>query len=282
MNDIDRLQGIYGAAGRELRQSLRAINPANYSDIRAAAASTKAKEIARVLNVAAERWASEAIPRAYAKSVRVSKTALEILGRKPRRKTYDDRRRRLIDDLSVILIRANGSIPKIVERYLAAAALASKVVKTTQVREFQYAEASEDIERIAADAMKKELSRGTLSSQVRDYLYDLIEDDQFIEIGGRMYRMKKYADLIARTTLREAQTAATIDLCHDYENDLVQWSDHATECELCKPFEGRIYSISGRSSEYPPLEEEPPIHPNCEHSLLPTSEEAIAVREERA
>ena len=119
MNDIDRLQGIYGAAGRELRRSLWAINPANYSDVRAATASAKAKEIARVLNVAAERWASEAIPRAYAKSARVSKTALEILGRKPRRKTYDDRRRRLIDDLSVILIRANGSIPKIVERYLA-------------------------------------------------------------------------------------------------------------------------------------------------------------------
>jgi hypothetical protein len=278
MNDIQRLQGIYGATGRELRRVLLAIDPANYSDVQAAGARAKAGEMVRTLNVATDRWTTEAIGKAYVKSARTAKTSLQILGRKPRRKTWDDKRRRITDDLMVILLRANNSIHITVDRYLAVLAIASKAVKTAQVQEYKFSDTEGDINKMANDAVKKELGRGTLSGQVRDYLYSLVQDDQFIEIGGRMYHMKKYADLVARTALREAQTAATLDLCHEYENDLVEVSDHGTICDICKPYEGQVYSISGMNPDYPMLDDDPPWHPNCEHSLLPTSEEAIAAR----
>jgi hypothetical protein len=94
-----------------------------------------------------------------------------------------------------------------------------------------------------------------------------------------MYNLGAYARMVARTTLREAQTQATLDLCATYENDLVEISDHNTDCELCEQYEGNIYSLSGNDSEYPKLEEETPFHPNCQHSILPTSSEAQRARE---
>lgn len=38
-------------------------------------------------------------------------------------------------------------------------------------------------------------------------------------------------------------------------------------CGNCIPFEGKIYSVSGSSQLFPPLEDQPPYHPNCLHSL---------------
>jgi hypothetical protein len=286
MNDIQRLQGIYGATGRELRRVLLVIDPANYSDARAADARAKTGEMVRGLNVAADRWTTESIGKAYAKSARIAKTSLQILGRKPRRRTWDDKRRRLADDLMIMLLRANNSIRGTVDKYLASVALAARTARTAQVREYLYADSAADIGRIADNAVRNELSRGSLSSQLRDYLWGLVHDDAFIEIACvdgaiRTYQMKKYADLVARTTLADAATAATLDLCAEYENDLVQWDNPLNPCEECAPHVGQVYSISGNDPDYPPLEDEPPVHPNCECGLLPTSPEAIAVKGER-
>ena len=76
------------------------------------------------------------------------------------------------------------------------------------------------------------------------------------------------------------QTGATLDLCRQYENDLVEVSDHSCDCEECEEYEGNIYSISGTHAKYPALGDSPPFHPNCKHSLHPTSEEAVWARSE--
>jgi len=90
--------------------------------------------------------------------------------------------------------------------------------------------------------------------------------------------MSKYAKMVARTEIRKAQTDATLDLCRQYENDLVEVSDHGCDCDECEQYEGNIYSVSGTHPKYPPLGETPPYHPSCKHSLLPTSEEAVSIR----
>jgi hypothetical protein len=52
--------------------------------------------------------------------------------------------------------------------------------------------------------------------------------------------------------------------------DLVKMSSHATTCPVCAVYQGRVYSISGRSKEYPALSVVfrngyNNIHPNCRH-----------------
>jgi hypothetical protein len=278
MNDLERLGRIYGAAGRELRAMLLTLDLSTYTDAKGAVVMMKTRELVKVMNFAVNDWAEDVVPREYAKAERKARTALEILGKRPRKMKVIDRKRKLIDDTVLIMIKANNSIPGTVGRYLAITSTAARQAQYVRLQEFSFGEAERDIGRLAAEAELKEKSRGWLSSQIRDFLRGLIEDDEFIEIGGRMYRMKKYAELVARTTMRESQTAAVLDLCNQYDNDLVQISDHGTDCDVCEEFEGNIYSISGKSPNYPPLEDEPPYHPNCKHSMQATSEEAVEVR----
>jgi hypothetical protein len=175
----------------------------------------------------------------------------------------------------ILLIKANNSIPTIVDRYLASAMMAERAVQGAQLQEFSFGDVKDDVEAMAKKAVQAEASRGELSRTVRDYLRDQIGQGEFLEIKGRSYKMNKYAELVGRTTMRDAQTAATLDLCHQYENDLVQVSSHGTVCEICAQYEGKVYSISGKTPGYPMLERRTPFHPNCEHSMLPTSLEAI-------
>jgi hypothetical protein len=154
--------------------------------------------------------------------------------------------------------------------------MAERAVQGAQLQEFSFDDVKDDVEAMAKKAVQTEASRGELSRTVRDYLRDQIGQGEFLEIKGRTYKMNKYAELVGRTTMRDAQTAATLDLCHQYENDLVQVSSHGTVCEICAQYEGKVYSISGKTPGYPMLDARTPFHPNCEHSLLPTSLEAIA------
>jgi hypothetical protein len=282
MDDIKRLEAIYRVTGRELRHLL--LSSSVRSSVGSGAVQVRVRNMVSDLNRAVDQWASPAIDLAYARGSAKARTALEILGRRPQRGMTIDRPRMLHDDLMLTLIKANNSIPSIVERFLAAEQVAGRAelefdMSRAQVQEFSYTEAEDHIQRIARNAVKQDASRQKLTKRIKDYLQDLIGDDDFIEIGGRMYRMTAYAEMVGRTVLREAQSKATLDLCEQYDNDLVQVSDHGTICEECKEYEGNIYSISGTNPDYPALEAEPPYHPNCEHSLLPTSE--IAIRSEK-
>lgn len=280
MNDIDRLVRIYSVAGRELRRMVLAVDPMSYSLVAAEAARTRSRELARMMNMAVEGWAESAIRRSYKKGERTARTALEILGKRPVRPAIEDKAKRIIDDTLVLLVRANNSIPATVDKYLTIVALAARTTKTAALQEFSFSDAEAELGAKAVEAVAKEKSRGWLMAQVREWLQALIEDDEFIEINGRMYRMRKYAELVARTTMREAQTAATESLCHQYDNDLVVISSHGCDCDICEPYEGNVYSLSGRSMKYPLLEKKPPFHPNCKHSMHPTTARAEELNKE--
>ena len=93
--------------------------------------------------------------------------------------------------------------------------------------------------------------------------------------------MGNYADMVTRTTSRQASNIAA--LFKNPDHDLYQINEHGTTCPLCAPFEGRVYSRSGTSEIYPPLSDafgkiDPTgsndlsntylnIHPNCLHVL---------------
>ena len=178
------------------------------------------------------------------------------------------------------LLKATGSIMRTIEQFISAALMGTGATKSIigVVQEFDYEDMEGEIADLAAQAVKTEVSSGALKKQIMDRLRELVGDENFIQIGERMYNLGAYARMVARTTLREAQTQATLDQCATYENDLVEISDHNTDCELCQQYEGNIYSLSGNDPEYPKLEEETPFHPNCQHSMLPTSAEAQEAR----
>lgn len=105
----------------------------------------------------------------------------------------------------------------------------------------------------------------------------------FVDRAGRNWSLHTYGSMVCRTTSRQAEVLAV--LTADPEQDLYQISSHGTTCSLCAPYEGRVYSKSGRDPAFPPLtlafgkiDANGPedlsntylnIHPNCLHVLIP-------------
>jgi len=273
------LESIYGETARRLRESLLAVDPMTFDGARAERIRITTRRQVALLNLATKRWADLEIPKAYRTGARRARVALEILGKKRKKPDMEAPELRLKDRMLERTFAANNSIKETVDKFLGAAMLAARTVKGTQIQEqISMDDAREVFERWGLEAVAKQQARGVLSKKIYEYLRTLIEESNFIEINGRYYQMRKYSKMVARTELREAQSEATKEVCRQFEHDLVEISEHGTECEICKPYEGEVYSLSGQHPDYPMLDEEPPFHPNCLHVMRPVSEIALEYR----
>jgi len=237
----------------------------------------------RKLNRSAIKWAKSSIPQAYKESYVISKTRLDILGKK-RDGKFDPKRHQYavmdyVDMTSNDLIRANMSIKSNVAIYLYLARRAS--MGLVQIQAFSIDDEMA-INELIEEAIEAGERPGYAIKLIREYFQAKIGDGQFILINGRNYNLKYYARLVARTRMIDAQAQATRNTCEQYDNDLVQISEHNTDCLICLPYEGNIYSLSGKHPTYPMLVDQPTWHPQCEHNMYPTSEEAISFREQYA
>lgn len=109
-------------------------------------------------------------------------------------------------------------------------------------------------------------------------IWEAVEKKQFVQAGKYKYRPHYYAEMVARTKFHQAHSQATLMQSANYGTDLVEISTHNTTTRICMPFEGKIFSIRGGSSKFPPLTDSPPYHPNCLHLSYPTFESAMKVQ----
>ena len=91
----------------------------------------------------------------------------------------------------------------------------------------------------------------------------------FKDRSGRMWNMRTYTEMVARTTTMEAHLQGTANRLVEQGHDLVKISTHRGACPLCEPWQGEILSITGKTEGYPTLEEAKAaglFHPNCRHA----------------
>lgn len=89
----------------------------------------------------------------------------------------------------------------------------------------------------------------------------------FVDRAGRQWSLDTYAEMATRTAAGRAQVQGALDRFTQAGRDLVIISDAPGECSLCRPHEGRIFSISGASADYPSLSTATGLwHQNCRHS----------------
>jgi len=91
----------------------------------------------------------------------------------------------------------------------------------------------------------------------------------FKDRSGRMWNMRTYCEMHARTVCMEAHLQGTANRLVEQGHDLVKVSTHRGACELCQPWQGKILSITGKTKGYPTLEEAKAaglFHPNCRHA----------------
>ena len=92
----------------------------------------------------------------------------------------------------------------------------------------------------------------------------------FVDEAGRSWNLQSYCETAIRSASGRAAIRGQIDRTKENGRDLMVVSDHAEECELCRPWEGRVVSIDGDDPNYPPLsqaEADGLFHPNCRHNL---------------
>lgn len=279
----ERLVAAYASAKKRILGELTKAALPFYNEAGVEKARKNVREIVAGLRSAALREAGTAVRASFRDQAQVTATQAEILGLRLKPRTPAgtglaeslSRLRRYLDE-------ANGTILKSADNFFAA--LRASASATARIQEFDEGDRALYVEEVAAAALvavASNWSRRRLQSMLLEKLFKLVESGDFIVINGRNYDISKYAKMVARTEMRRAQTAASKETCGRYGCDLVEWSRHANACKLCVPHEGKVFSLSGKDPAYPPLGEfAPPLHPNCGHSILATSREAIAAREE--
>jgi hypothetical protein len=138
--------------------------------------------------------------------------------------------------------------------------------------------------RLVAESQATGSSRGTVKEFVE--IMQTQGVTAFVDKAGRSWRLSSYASMATRSTDRQAQVLAVVT--KDTEQDLFQITSHSTSCGVCAPYEGRVYSRSGKDKRFPPLASafgkiDPSgpntlentwlnIHPNCLHSIVAWTE----------
>jgi hypothetical protein len=92
----------------------------------------------------------------------------------------------------------------------------------------------------------------------------------FTAADGSRYRVESYAELATRTAVAHAHLGGTIDRLQGQGRDLVVVSDSPEECPLCRPWEGKVLSLSGADPGRSSLAEAHAaglFHPNCTHTV---------------
>ena len=133
--------------------------------------------------------------------------------------------------------------------------------------------ASGFIEGGSVNAAKKKLQNELLKNALGEKYVTVIDRNGKITY----WNIKKYAEMVARTKLQETSTQAVVNTTMAVGGDLVQVSSHNTQTAFDAQFEGKIYSLSGNSKQFPVATILPPFHPNCIHSITTVFAETLAI-----
>ena len=159
----------------------------------------------------------------------------------------------------------------------------------TNLEEFLVGRIDKDIYRTKGLEMAARIeATGSRVNAPKDFVEELRREgiSCFIDKAGRHWSLHNYCTMVARTTTRQAEVLSVLTANPD--QDLYMIKPHGTTCKLCAPYEGRVYSKSGKSKDFPPLadafgkiDKNGPneltntylnIHPNCLHVLIPWTE----------
>jgi len=262
---VAELGRYYEIMGNKIKDELMTLDAADFSEISAASVQQNVRNMTRQMNRQAVKWSRMVMPETYKQTARIAQVSLDILGA-VKDNNYDEKiHYRTIEQQQEItendLIKANLSINQNVGTYIHLLRMSKNSLM--QIQAFDLRD-EEIVSELLDDAIKAGQSRGKLAQLIRVHFKRELWERKFMNINGRNYNLIKYAKMVAQTRMRIIQTKSTLNMCNQYANDLVEVSDHSTDCEICQDYEGNIYSIGGKTPDYPYLAgNEPPYHPRC-------------------
>lgn len=293
----DLLAGLFTDAQTKLKEIVlhppgKSANAQAFNQARASAQLAQIQSILAGLRKDASLWIGENLPIAMADGIRrAEKQAVEAGVRQGDKLTrgQGDKGKDLSVSLSPglpVSVSLHGSFELIDHRTVsvfardiysdlskatdAMAQRASKLLRETR----QIGLAESDINRILAGGVIEGKPIQAIA-QLRDELKKIHGNEVPIPTkNGGVINLDagKYAELVVRTKTRQANTIARHERLEGLGLDLVSVVGRISKY-FCTGYLGQVFSISGRSSDYPALSSlpggGPPFHPNCSKSTRP-------------
>lgn len=223
-------------------------------------------EIERLTDQGAEA-ADDAVRKAYNRGVASAGTELEALG-ESRAVAFG-----AVDDL--------GRVGRLI----------AEATDTLQATHLRILRSTMDVYRQTVAEASAQVMTGTVTR--REAAQRVLDDfarrgvTGFVDSRGRAWDLGSYAEMAVRSATGGAAVQGHLDRVQQSGRDLVQVSDAPQECELCRPWEGKVLSISGNTSGTVELESAVDdsmvtvdvagsvtaarmarlFHPNCRHSM---------------
>jgi hypothetical protein len=126
----------------------------------------------------------------------------------------------------------------------------------------------QQIRQIGSQQLRTNFIAGTSRRNIAKELSDELLERGLSAItksNGAKLRAEDYAQLVARTKLREAHSNGALNRYAENGQDLVEIPEHHPTCHICAPKQAKVYSISGKDDRFPALRligGGPPFHPN--------------------
>lgn len=163
----------------------------------------------------------------------------------------------------------------------AVAAIISETISRTKPMVFQIRRAVNDIFQQVVTQAAAQTALGTVTR--REASGVILERlgkagiNGFRDATGRNWNMASYAEMAARTSTAQAMLQGHTDRLQELGVDTVIVSDAPEECKICRPFEGKVLSLSGETTgrlrdgktvvaSLSEAKGKGLYHPNCRHS----------------
>lgn len=163
----------------------------------------------------------------------------------------------------------------------AAAAIVAGTLERTTPMIFQIRRAVADVYQQVVTQVAAQTTLGTMTRREASHviLQRLAGNGitGFRDAAGRNWAMSSYAEMAARTSTAQAMLQGHTDRIQDLGVDTVIVSNAPEECAVCRPYEGKVLSLSGNTSgrlrdgrnvtaSLSEAKGDGLYHPNCRHS----------------
>jgi len=259
---------------RRIQEQLRRLTTSTFSEALAMEVRSKVEALTHKMDVVAIRWLRRVMPSIYQEARQITARNAASVGYEATNPAdHAGTLARRQDKTLAFLMDATASVRTFTGQYIDAVRDAAVALQAIPVKaqEFNFKELVADV---IIQTVKLKQSVWFAKSKILDKLLSIVANASFVSVNGRMYDIRYYTDMVARTELAKAFTDATTETLKEYGDDLVEFSDSAFSCDTCQQFGGHIYSLSGKNPKYPPLpaEAQIPVHPNCGCALLPVAD----------
>ena len=199
---VRRITRTYATYSKVVAQTLRPFAAMRAGKGQDRKARARIREIVRRLDVMAVKWARASVARAYLAKRKAIASAARSIGNleNPGKGAGAAEAARLVKRSSEQFMKANATIMETANAFLDA------YVKATQGVEAARARTREEVQSMSGD-MGREMERkvayylargydeGSIARKLRHYLEGLAAGGDFIEVGGRFYAIKTYAEM---------------------------------------------------------------------------------------